>query len=263
MEKNLEKTAVFYFDNACNIRGSKSASHYHDCLEIYYMKDGACNYFIDDKSHKVETGDVVFIPQGVIHKTNYESEYHARWLINCSYNYLPSSVLPYLSKIPHLFKRSKLTEECEKVMLKISEEYALNDNFSNDALRGLVYELIFLLFRNSSGQTTTHSCNLIAEQAVKYIQDNYQNQISLSETALTLSVSPEHLSRAFKKDTGFGFSEYLTLLRLQKAEYILKNEPGKSVNEVAFACGFNDSNYFSYKFKKQYGVSPSSVKKNK
>ena len=49
----------------------------------------------------------------------------------------------------------------------------------------------------------------------------------------------------------------------QKALNMLKNEPGKSVNEVAFACGFNDSNYFSYKFTKAYGVPPRSIKKLK
>ena len=47
------------------------------------------------------------------------------------------------------------------------------------------------------------------------------------------------------------------------SEYMLKNEPGRSVHAVAFACGFNDSNYFSYKYKKQYGVSPKKVKKLK
>ena len=74
------------------------------------------------------------------------------------------------------------------------------------------------------------------------------------------SVSSEHLSRTFKRETGFGFSEYLTLVRLQKAEYMLRNEPGRSVCEIAYACGFNDSNYFSDKFRRSYGHSPSKFK---
>ena len=74
------------------------------------------------------------------------------------------------------------------------------------------------------------------------------------------AVSAEHLSRTFKKETGFGFSEYLTLVRLQKAEYMLRNEPGRSVCEIAYACGFNDSNYFSAKFKQTYGKAPSKFK---
>ena len=98
-------------------------------------------------------------------------------------------------------------------------------------------------------------------RAVEYIKENYSADIKLSELSSLLSVSAEHLSRAFKKETGFGFNEYLTLTRLKKAEYMLRNEPGRSVGEIAYACGFNDSNYFSFKFKKLYGVSPLSLRK--
>lgn len=50
-----------------------------------------------------------------------------------------------------------------------------------------------------------------------------------------------------KKETGFGFSEYLNLLRLQYAETLLQQSDKLSISEQ---CGFNDSNYFSVKFKK-------------
>ena len=253
----------FYFDRAHNIKGNKSSSHFHDRLEVYYMKEGSCNYFIEDRSISVTSGDLVFIPSGVIHKTNYATKMHERWLINCSSEYIPPSLLSKLSSMPRFYKRSKLTEECEKIMLKISAEYFRQDEFSVDALKGLVFELLFLLFRNSEKQEVSISSSKIIESAVKYINSNYGGEISLYQTAESVGVSPEHLSRTFKKQTGFGFSEYLTLIRLQKAKNMLSNEPGKSVNEVAFTCGFNDSNYFSYKFKKTYGVTPRFVKKRK
>ena len=53
-----------------------------------------------------------------------------------------------------------------------------------------------------------------------------------------------------------GFNEYLTDCRLRHAEYMIKNEPGRTIGEIAYACGFNDSNYFSYKFRERYGVPP-------
>jgi len=71
------------------------------------------------------------------------------------------------------------------------------------------------------------------------------------------------LSRVFKQEVGIGFKEYLIRFRLQKAEDMLKHEPGRAVSEVAYACGFNDGNYFSYKFKEAYGVSPTKVKGNR
>ncbi|MBR3803813.1 MAG: helix-turn-helix transcriptional regulator [Clostridia bacterium] len=261
-EKRLVEGGDYYFQQGSKIKGNKSVSHYHPVLEIYYMKRGSCNYFIDDKSYRVETGDIVFIPSGIIHKTTYDTEFHDRWLINCSEFFIPESVREKLSLLPHIFRKSEVTLECEKVMQKIAKEYKASDEFSVDALKGLTYELIFLLVRNAGEQTETPSGSAFIESAVKYIQENYAQEVTLSGVAKTLSVSPEHLSRTFKKQTGFGFSEYLTLYRLQKAEYVLKNEPGRSVNAVAFACGFNDSNYFSYKFKKTYGYPPKKILKN-
>ena len=70
------------------------------------------------------------------------------------------------------------------------------------------------------------------------------------------AVSPEHLSRLFRKETGFGFREFRNLLRLQRAEQLLCRPEGGSVASIAAECGFADSNYFSVAFKKMYGVSP-------
>lgn len=260
-EKRLIEGGDYYFQQASKLKGNKSSSHYHGVLEIYYMKSGRCNYFIDDKSYSVSAGDLVFIPSGIIHKTTYDGEFHDRWLINCSEFFIPDSVKDKLQNLPHIYRKSKVTLECERVMQKIAKEYKKSDEFSIDALRGLTFELIFLLVRNAENESETPSGSAFIENAVKFIQENYQSEVTLSGVAKMLAVSPEHLSRTFKKQTGFGFSEYLTLYRLQKAEYMLKNEPGRSVNGVAFSCGFNDSNYFSYKFKSAYGVSPMKILK--
>ena len=69
-----------------------------------------------------------------------------------------------------------------------------------------------------------------------------------------------YFCRVFKKSTGFGFSEYLTLYRLKQAEILLLEESTKSVSEIAYSCGFNDSNYFANRFKKIYGITPSKLR---
>ena len=74
--------------------------------------------------------------------------------------------------------------------------------------------------------------------------------------AKRFSVSREHFSRRFKKETGFGFCDYVNLLRMKKAETLLKQMDNISVAKVAAQCGFSDSNYFSVKFKKMYNISP-------
>ena len=88
-----------------------------------------------------------------------------------------------------------------------------------------------------------------------------QSKLDSSSVAAKSFVSPEHLSRSFKAEIGQGFSEYLSEVRLKEAQKLLEGEQKLSVSEIAYKCGFNDSNYFSDKFKKRYGISPLQYRK--
>lgn len=249
----------FYFSNNTARSQKNITRHYHDDYEIYFLKEGKCNYFIDDRSYEVTSGDVIFIPVGVIHKTQYTTPTRTRSLINCSAAYIPESVLAHIGELPYLYRNKAISKDAERIFDEIAQECHRADFFSSDALKCYTGELFLLLLRNENEFRDTGGTSIAARSA-KYLRENYMSDVRLSEVAALCSVSPEHLSRTFKRDTGFGFNEYLTLLRLKKAEFMLKNEPGRSIAEVAYACGFNDSNYFSDKFKKVYGYSPRHAK---
>ena len=85
--------------------------------------------------------------------------------------------------------------------------------------------------------------------------------MTLDDVAAACYISKEHLSRTFKRETGFGFSEYLNLYRLKKADALLRDRPELRVVDVAMRCGYNDSNYFSKVYKKMFGVSPKQAQK--
>ena len=261
MKGNIAKyLSNYYYNKVVDIVNNESTHHYHQAFEIYYMKSGICNYFIGNQSYKVTPGDVVLIPGGTIHRTNYGGVAHTRLLINCSPEYIPASVAERINSVGHLYRNAQVIPQLDAIFAKIEQEYENADFLSADVMRCYTAEIFFLILRNSNEHENAGDENKIVIRALKYIQDNYMNEVKLTAVAKLLSVSSEHLSRLFKKETGFGFNEYLTILRMQKAEYMLRNEPGRAVCEVAYACGFNDGNYFSYKFKEIYGVSPSKIK---
>lgn len=261
MKGNIAKyLSNYYYNKVVDIVNNESTHHYHHAFEIYYMKSGICNYFIGNQSYKVTPGDVILIPGETIHRTNYGGVAHTRLLINCSPEYIPASVAERINSVGHLYRNSQVIPQLDALFAKIEEEYENADYLSADVMRCYTAEIFFLILRNPNEHENASDENNIVVRALKYIQDNYMNEVKLTAVAKLLSVSAEHLSRVFKKETGFGFNEYLTILRMQKAEYMLRNEPGRAVCEVAYACGFNDGNYFSYKFKEIYGVSPTKVK---
>lgn len=253
-------TNTYYFQKTVGSSSGQCIRHYHNSFEIYYLKEGHCHYFIDNRSYDTNVGDIVLIPEGVIHKTNYDDTPHTRILVNCSSDYIPQSVIPTIPSMIYIYRNPEISKDVDLLFQKIGDEYDRDDSFRDEALKCLTFELFFLLARNLSKRSEVSAGSLFIEETVKYIQKNFMADISLPQIAKMHSISPAHLSRTFKKETGFGFTEYVTLVRLQKAEYMLKNEPGKSVCEIAYACGFNDSNYFSDKFRKAYGVAPSRAK---
>jgi AraC-like DNA-binding protein len=240
----------------------KMESHYHNLYEIYLIESGTCNYFIDNKSYQLEDGDIVLIPEGTIHNTEYINTVHSRMLINCSRKYIPSAIKEYLPKSQYLYRNPKIKDEVIELFKKIKHEYNNGDGLSEEILKCYTHAFFYLLIRNIETQTKVNSKNKYIETAITYIKENLKNDITLTQIAKECSLSPEHLSRMFKKETGFGFCEYLNLLRLQKAEALLKQSDNLSISQIACECGFNDSNYFSVKFKKMYGISPKKLQKN-
>jgi len=114
------------------------------------------------------------------------------------------------------------------------------------------------LIRNSdkvSSEQSKIKSDTSIQEIVTYLSENYDKAINLIDIARLYAISPEHLSRKFKKTTGFGFSQYLTLVRVKQAEKLLSSAK-IPVTEVASLCGFNDSNYFSTVFKKTAEISP-------
>ena len=90
----------------------------------------------------------------------------------------------------------------------------------------------------------------------QYIREHYRDDINISTVAGFLEISEGYLSRVFKKETDYTFTNYLTFYRMQVAMGLLKDCRVK-VYEVADQVGYSDTAYFSAQFKKLLGVSPS------
>ena len=93
---------------------------------------------------------------------------------------------------------------------------------------------------------------------IDYLKKNYHLEVTLDEAAGKLFLNPSYLSRIFKKQTGQGFNEFLTKIRIEKAKALLMT--GKfSVGEVGRQVGIYDPSYFSSIFKKHTDISPSKL----
>jgi len=95
-------------------------------------------------------------------------------------------------------------------------------------------------------------------KALGFIRENYIRGIQLGDAAEAAQVTAAHLSRLFSEHLKTNFIDYLTALRINEAERLLR-EKSYSVKEAAFASGYQDPNYFSKIFKKIKGVLPTEI----
>lgn len=103
----------------------------------------------------------------------------------------------------------------------------------------------------------------VIEKAKQYIMDNYQDpDLSVEQICRYLHMSPAYFSTMFKKETGQTYVGYLTEVRLDKAVELLNMTDDKTY-VIASRVGYQEQNYFSYVFKKRFGVSPSKFRTNK
>ena len=99
------------------------------------------------------------------------------------------------------------------------------------------------------------------QEVATYIFEHYTENILLEDVADKFDMNKSFLSKRFKTATGFGFKEYIINLRIQNACRLLL-ETNKSITDIAFECGFNDSNSFGDSFRKIKGISPRKYRKN-
>lgn len=95
----------------------------------------------------------------------------------------------------------------------------------------------------------------VAERAKKYISENIDKKISISDICAALDCSKSTLLNSFKKQYGTTVNSYITELRLEKAIHML-SEGRKTICEIASETGFSDQSYFSKVFSSRFGISP-------
>ncbi|MBQ4518481.1 MAG: helix-turn-helix domain-containing protein [Clostridia bacterium] len=261
MEKFFQENTKFTIEE--HIGGSLATDrHFHALYEFYYLCQGEIAYFIDDKIYTVKKGDVIIIPPNTIHKSiTLKNPKRKRILFYLDKEFLqefPPAVdlLQTEAAIFQIGTQLRLQSIFTELLTEFNEE----DNPL--MLKALICELLILLNRQKTVSVLSESnvtSNRILD-VVAYINEAYASELTLTAVANRFFMNPSYLSRLFKENTGFTFSEYLNKYRIKKAVELLISTK-KNVTEIAFATGFNSSNHFCKTFKSIMGASPLGYRK--
>lgn len=121
----------------------------------------------------------------------------------------------------------------------------------------LVEALLHTCLRLLEGPRTTsvRKASHTYEAMCLFVQEHYQQQLTRDIIAQHFDLNPSHVSRLFRSEGHMRLTDYLTLVRIDRAKLLLRNYD-MAVKEVAANCGFNDVAYFCRVFRQVTKVTP-------
>ena len=252
--------------------------HWHNDMEIIYIKKGCGTVFLDFESHYVEAGDIIIVLPGQTHGISqlesYAMEYeniifNVDMLLSKQSDGLDTSYfLPLLSG-NLIFNHIVTTDE--SYYLSIASALDRVDRlcahgFPNGyelAIKGYMFEFFFELYTIANKEdfvsVNSHKNLDKIKDIIRYIEENYRKSISIDEIAAVCNFSSSHFMKYFKKVMGRSFVDYLNDYRLSMASRLLLSSTD-SILEIATDCGYENLSYFNRLFKKKYGITPSAYR---
>lgn len=125
------------------------------------------------------------------------------------------------------------------------------------SVRDIVVSIARYVTENSKNKK-----RVITQSIIKYIDENYNRDISLRDVAEHFCLSEGHIGRLLKNDLNTSFKQYLNERRIEVAKTLLLSKENISVGDVASLVGCNSAMTFIRMFKKHTGISPGEYKKN-
>ena len=250
--------------------------HWHNEMEIIYIKKGRGNVTLDFDNHYVEYGDIIIVLPGQMHGISrlgdYTMEYEniifaPEMLMSVTQDTLSEEFFtPFMSgKITFNHIISKDNPNYNNISGWLNRADKIGENFPRGyklAIKGVLYEFFYELYQVCSLEAPDKSNKNIdrIKDIVKYIETNYDKPISIAEIAGVTGFSESHFMKFFKTIMGTSFVDYLNDYRLSMASRMLVSSDDNII-DIAAHCGYDNLSYFNRIFKKKYGITPSAYRR--
>ena len=253
---------------------SQSHCHYHDFHELVIILEGSAIHKTEERNYLISAGDVFIIKKGKVH--SYTATRKLK-LANIMFDFETLDInweelheIPGYTALfetePKLRDRNHFKSKHTLNTAQLNEVSALLRRMYREAeekspgwvmmSQTLLQELFIMLARSYSTTAKIQSQKMVRlTRMMQIIEKNYAKDITRDRIMREGMTSNAVGTRIFKELLGKSPFEYLIQVRTRHAAELLKNTD-KSISDIAWECGFHDSNYFSLRFKKATGLPP-------
>ena len=241
-------------------------SHYHLSGEMIFVEAGEACFSIDGRVYSAKSGSIVFINSFEQHSVEVRSTPYYRYFAIVDAAELerafPASNLPAIFRnrpagFCHCVDLSGEGDYPLQLFRRLQKEYESREPRSDQMIRSIVEQLLILVSRscpeNFAIRESAPSARISEVQ--RYIEAHFTEDLRISNLADRFFLNHCYLTHLFKEQVGYSPKQYILLNRLSYAQELLETT-GLQVTQIAFKCGFGDTNNFIRAFREWYGVSP-------
>jgi AraC-like DNA-binding protein len=167
---------------------------------------------------------------------------------------------PVLDSIPSVLKTGSF-EKYKYLFNSVFSEFINPTPVSGLKNKAFILEILSSMYEDAANVfaldknlKTPYYSSII--RSMDYIKNNYQKKLCLKELSKVAAMSPNYFHKMFSKTLGKTPNEYIMEIRLKKAKELLASTR-TNIMDISSECGFEDTSYFSYVFKKHFSISPS------
>lgn len=253
------------------------AFHQHNYTEIMYLISGSCvvEVRVDDRpveTYRLKRGELIVLDASVPHRLIVEETCR---MLNVEFGFVSQP-----GYAPPINQMAQKTSSLNELMENTFSSLILSDTGEiYRVLKALVLELdqagaddkyiVHLLFcelllrvaeqRKEQLNARERPAQLYVRKSIEFLHQNYDRSIQAKDVAAAVNLHHGYLHRIFKSHTGRTLTDYLTMLRMEKAKQLL-GQSDISVAEIADYVGISSRQYFHLLFRKYTGQTPSNYR---
>lgn len=242
--------------------------HHHDFYEIVLVESGTGIHVFNGQPYTLSRGMICFVRDHDRHL--YE---HTENLCLTNVLYRSPEDFQFLSGLDKLLPQEvegqymshwRVNQTVLQQSRPVIEQMALcpGDDVHAIASRELLFMQLLVLLRKSNLTACDQSNDMHINHLIMWLDENFAEDICWETVAERFSLSLRTLHRQLKQHTGLTPQRYLNRLRLTRARHLLRHSD-ESVTNIAFRCGFGDSNHFSTLFRREFDWSPRDIRQGR
>lgn len=230
--------------------------HMHKAVEVVYLSRGQMTMTLGSRHLTVQPGEMVVSFPLVIHSYDAVSEDASGLAMIFNPDNIPEYAHVFREMIPNSFQIS-IARTGDLLPVIIDRLITLDPQTGESVKSGYLHLFLAAVIPSLDIMPANHSREAdTVTRLITHISEHYLEPITLQSVSQAVCISPSYLSHIFSDQLCIHFRQYVNILRIDHARYLMHTDAHATLNDISFACGYEDIRTFRRAFTQVVGMSP-------